>query len=127
MEIVKAAWEKGFQPVVANYRGQAGVPLKTARIYHGGDTQDLSEAFSYIHQKYCKERKLFTLGISLSAVILANYLCEARETTPVTASCSIACHFNTTKAIEHMSMNLFGAYDYALGIFCSMASAQLLK
>jgi predicted alpha/beta-fold hydrolase len=99
MEIVKAAWDNGYRPVIVNYRGQGGVPLQTARIYHGADTQDLTEAIQYLSEKYCKHCKIFTMGISLGAGILANYLCAAKGSTPVTASCSIACHFDTTKAV----------------------------
>jgi len=36
--MVKAAHKNGFDMVCANYRGLGGVPLKTPRIYHAGDT-----------------------------------------------------------------------------------------
>ena len=43
MNVVKEAYEKGFDVVVVNHRGLAGCPLSSPKLYHGGSTDDFRE------------------------------------------------------------------------------------
>jgi len=38
---------------VVNYRGLAGLPLKTAKIYNAANNEDLEEVVEYLYQQHC--------------------------------------------------------------------------
>ena len=67
----------GYDVVVINYRGLAGAQLTSPKLYSSTSWQDVAEPMSYIKSKYCTDqnncinRKLFAIGISLGANILA--------------------------------------------------------
>lgn len=63
----------------------------------------------------------------MGAGILANYLCKEKGKTPITAACCLACHFDTSKAMEFLSQHLYGLYDYGLGFFCKLSARDYLK
>ena len=78
-----------------------------------------------MYEEYCdsgKKRKMFAMGISLGAGILANYVAKEGNKSPLTACCAVGCHFDTTKAMEFLSSNLYGFYDYVMGYFVKAAS-----
>jgi len=51
--MIKAATQEGFKCVVINFRGSAGVPLTSGKIYWFNSWQDLKEPIDYLYQKYC--------------------------------------------------------------------------
>jgi len=78
--MIKAALIKGFDCVVVNYVGMAGIKItvssnfefsKSPRLYDAANTSDLAEAAIYI-RNLNKTRFLGAAGISLGGSILAN-------------------------------------------------------
>ena len=64
---VRQAYDRGYQPVVIQYRGASGMQLTSPMTYGCGQHTDVNESIEYIYQEYCSEidRKIFALGFSL--------------------------------------------------------------
>ena len=62
--------------MVINYRGLAGCELSTPKLYCSYAYHDILEPMKYVYEKYCKnsDRKVFTIGCSMGANILANLI-----------------------------------------------------
>ncbi len=43
------------------------------------------------------------------------------------AAVSVACHFDTFKALEHISSYFYGIYDFGLGQICKFGSRDFIK
>ena len=67
--------EKGWRPVVLNYRGCAGLELTSPAVYCASFTDDVHLAVEEIHLQYPNAR-LFAAGYSLGSLILCKYLAE---------------------------------------------------
>jgi predicted alpha/beta-fold hydrolase len=98
--------------------------LTTPKFYNASDCDSVNEGLQYIHDYYCGrgKRKLFAIGVSLGATILANYMGQTGDKCVVQAAFCTGCHYNY-KAFDHLSTNLFGFFDYVLG----MVTAQKMK
>jgi len=85
-----AALEKGYQPLVVNYRGGSNLPFTNHIAYCGASIGDIKEPLEHIRRKYCsnQSRKIFLLGISLGANIITNYLGAEGSNSFVTAAVS---------------------------------------
>lgn len=84
----------------------------------------------YLYEEYCesgKKRRMFAMGISLGAGILANYVAQEGNKCPISACCCVGCHFDAHKAMEFLENNLFGLYDYIMGYFVKTASKEWAK
>ncbi|TCD69713.1 hypothetical protein EIP91_006480 [Steccherinum ochraceum] len=68
----------GYRAVVVNFRGCAGVPLTSPRLYSAGTTDDIRTALMYISATYPKA-PLLGVGFSLGANVLTRYLAEEGE------------------------------------------------
>jgi len=128
ISLIKEGVKNGFDCVVPNLRGLAGVPLKTPKLNHGASTDDYKEVSEYIFHKYCSgntKRKLFGVGVSLGAGILSNYMAMDGEECILEAGVGISCHFDAHRAMEYLGSNLFGVYDYILGIGIRLAGRSV--
>ena len=67
--------EKGWRPVVLNYRGCAGLELTSPAVYCASFTDDVHLAVEEIHTQYPSAR-VFAAGYSLGSLILCKYLAE---------------------------------------------------
>ncbi|KAI1795249.1 AB-hydrolase YheT [Ganoderma leucocontextum] len=80
----------GYRAVVVNYRGCAGTPVTSEKLYHCGNTDDARQALMYISHRYPKAR-LIGLGFSLGANVLVRYLAQEGERSRIVAGCALAC------------------------------------
>ncbi|TBU23780.1 AB-hydrolase YheT [Dichomitus squalens] len=80
----------GYRAVVVNYRGCAGTPVTSEKLYHCGNTDDARQALMYISHRYPKA-KLIGLGFSLGANILVRYLAQEGEQSRLVAGCALGC------------------------------------
>ncbi|TBU42161.1 AB-hydrolase YheT [Dichomitus squalens] len=80
----------GYRAVVVNYRGCAGTPVTSEKLYHCGNTDDARQALMYISHRYPKA-KLIGLGFSLGANILVRYLAQEGEQSRLIAGCALGC------------------------------------
>eukprot|EP01147_Barroeca_monosierra_P003978 gene3978-6434_t len=65
--------EQGFDVAVLNARGCGRVPLTTCKPMHAARTSDFDRALKYV-QTCRPQSRIFAIGFSLGAGILANYL-----------------------------------------------------
>jgi predicted alpha/beta-fold hydrolase len=70
------AEQHGYEAVVINYRGLAGMELATPKLYNSMAVNDVSEPMDFIFEKYCRKqnRPTFATGVSMGANILANLI-----------------------------------------------------
>ncbi|KAJ3540917.1 hypothetical protein NMY22_g4105 [Coprinellus aureogranulatus] len=105
----------GYRAVVINFRGCAGVPVTSPRLYSAGHTDDTRNALAYISQQFPKAR-LLGLGFSLGANVLTRYLGEEREETRLHAVCALGCPWNLQHN-NHGLLNTFvGKHIYSKGM-----------
>lgn len=77
-----------FKIVVLNTRGCARSKLTTKKLFYALATNDLRELITKLHEEN-NERKIYAVGFSFGATILANYLGEERESTPLSGACCL--------------------------------------
>lgn len=77
VNFIREAYEKReFDIIALNYRGMNGCPLTTPQIHTAALIKDITEPMEYFYNKFCKKqgKKVFALGCSMGANILANVL-----------------------------------------------------
>ncbi|CCD24230.1 medium-chain fatty acid ethyl ester synthase/esterase NDAI_0C05710 [Naumovozyma dairenensis CBS 421] len=74
-----------FEVVVLNTRGCARSKITTRNLFTAFHTMDLREFVNKEHAK-TPNRKIYAVGFSFGATMLANYLGEEGEKTPITAA-----------------------------------------
>ncbi|RXW24113.1 hypothetical protein EST38_g1711 [Candolleomyces aberdarensis] len=105
----------GYRAVVINFRGCAGVPLTSYRLYSAGHTDDTRNALAYIHHQFPKAR-LLGLGFSLGSNVLTRYLGEEGAQTRLQSVCALACPWDL-KANNHGLLTSFlGKHIYSKGM-----------
>jgi len=130
--------EKNFDMVVVNYRGMAQVPLKTAKVYNSADYKDLSEVIEYLYAEHCltkttdgkpdkQTRRLFGVGVSMGSSVLGIYAAELGEKSRLDACVGVGCHFDMNLAFAYLTTNLFGFYDYVIGIGLALSAAPIYE
>ncbi|KAL3157532.1 hypothetical protein ABBQ32_011990 [Trebouxia sp. C0010 RCD-2024] len=67
--------QKGWRPVVLNYRGCAGLQLTSPAVYCASFTDDVHLAVQEIQTQF-PEARVFAAGYSLGSLILCKYLAE---------------------------------------------------
>ncbi|ORY25059.1 Alpha/Beta hydrolase protein [Naematelia encephala] len=87
--------------VVVNFRGCAGVPITSPRLYSAGTTIDLATSLHYLRHVY-PESPLHGIGFSLGGSVLSRYLGEAGSLSLLSSGCVIGCPWD----IPAMSIKL---------------------
>ena len=54
-DMVRQARARGYQVVLINYRGLAGVELATPQVYNSYAWKDVHEPMTYVYNKYCRD------------------------------------------------------------------------
>ncbi|XP_073000260.1 embryogenesis-associated protein EMB8-like [Typha latifolia] len=106
----------GWNVVVSNHRGLAGISITSDCFYNAGWTEDVREVINYLHQEQPKA-PLFAVGTSIGANILVKYLGEDGENTPVAGAASICSPWDLVVCDRFISRKLVQrCYDKALTI-----------
>src|SRR5690606_29508256 len=79
--------QKQVPSVAVNFRGAGGRHNDRARAYHSGETQDLVDILSALHQRF-PQTTLLAVGYSLGGSRLLNFLAE-RDASMITAAVSV--------------------------------------
>jgi predicted alpha/beta-fold hydrolase len=117
----KTCIENHYNLVIVNWRGMAGVPLKSAKTYNGFDTSHIEEAVDYIYNEYCLNEKgkqikrMSGIGMSLGAGVLAIYQSKMGEQSKLDSSVGICCAFSFKEATSFLKTNFLRLYDMAVG------------
>lgn len=105
----------GYRAVVINFRGCAGVPITSPRLYSAGHTDDTRHALAFIAHKYPNAR-LHGVGFSLGSNVLTRYLGEEEDATRIHSACALACPWDLS-ANNNMLLNSFlGKHVYSKGM-----------
>lgn len=115
--VVERAAARGYEVVVINYRGLAGMELKTPKLYNSYAYQDVLEPMTHVYNKHCrgKERQAFAVGCSMGANILANLMGHEGDGCCLDAACILAAPMKKWECQEGLRTGLYGAYNYFLG------------
>ncbi|KAM8835809.1 protein ABHD15 [Synchiropus picturatus] len=83
------AVSQGFCAVLFHPRGTAGSPLTTARLAEFGDSADLQQALTYIHQRH-PSSKLLAVSEGSGSGVLLSYLGESGSSSQLSACVAIS-------------------------------------
>ncbi|TBU46211.1 AB-hydrolase YheT [Dichomitus squalens] len=106
----------GFRAVVLNFRGCNGSPVVTPRLYHAGSSDDLRHVVLWISTSFPSCR-MYGLGFSLGANILAKYVGEEGEQCPLLGLVTLANPWDFLEGSHHLPSTFLGRhiYRYVLG------------
>ena len=104
------AADKGLRPVVFNKRGHGGCRIKTPKLQSFGDPADFKFVVNYVERKF-PNASLTAVGVSAGSGLLASYLGEEREATPLVANVGISPGYDASKLFNEY---LRPPYDYLL-------------
>ncbi|KAF8514617.1 Alpha/Beta hydrolase protein [Gautieria morchelliformis] len=106
----------GMRGVAMNFRGCAGSPVLSKKLYHAGSTEDLRALVLWL-SNVMPTSPLFGLGFSMGANVLVKYCGEEGDACPLTAAISIANIWDYFKAGRHIETGLINryVYDFVLG------------
>ena len=110
--MVRQAYARGFDVCVINYRGLAGCQLYTPKLFNSNAYMDVLEPIKEISAQN-KDRKIFAVGCSMGANILANML--GYEGKVVDAAVIVQAPMKKWCCGEAIKTSLFGIYDKAMG------------
>ncbi|KAF9053653.1 AB-hydrolase YheT [Hymenopellis radicata] len=105
----------GYRAVVVNFRGCAGVPVTTPRLFSAGGTDDLRQALMYISRLY-PNAPLLGLGFSLGANVLTRYLAEEGHRSKLNSACILACPWDLLLNDDILSSRWLTRELYAKGM-----------
>lgn len=94
----------GFRCIVVNFRGCANTPVTSSQLYSAAKTSDLRCAILYIRHKY-PQSPLVGVGYSLGANVMAKYLGEEGDNTPLLGGIVCAAPFDLKKGSDLMENN----------------------
>lgn len=80
----------GYRAAVINFRGCAGVPLTSPRLYSAACTDDLACGALFVSKMFPKA-KLVGIGFSLGANVITKYLGEEGVNSRLAGACVLAC------------------------------------
>ncbi|KAL1739432.1 Alpha/Beta hydrolase protein [Schizophyllum fasciatum] len=109
----------GYRAVVCNFRGCAGIPITSPRLYSSGATDDFRQELAYIRSLY-PDAPLIGLGFSLGANVLTRYLAEEGEESRLVAGCAVACPWNLLDDCNGLLNTFLGTQLYSKGMACSL-------
>lgn len=109
-QLALIAADKGFRPVVFNKRGHGGCRITTPKLQSFGDPEDFKFVVNHVERKY-PNASLTAIGVSAGSGLLASYLGEERENTPLVANVGISPGYDAAKLFNEY---LRPPYDYLL-------------
>lgn len=109
----------GYRAVVVTFRGCAGVPVTSPRLYTAGHTDDLRQALIYISNKYPRA-PLLGLGFSLGANIMTRYLGEEGDRSRLSSALVVSCPWDMEKNGYSLVRTFLGRNLWARGMGWSL-------
>ncbi len=111
--LLAGAAQRGWRGIALNFRSCSGVPNRTARLYHSGDSQELD----WVIGELCKRdpgAPILPVGVSLGGNVLLKWLGEQGEGAPdeVRAAVAISTPFDLAAAAAKMSRGLGRLYSH---------------
>ena len=113
-KFAKTGRAKGYEVVIINARGSAGVKATSQRIHIAFNHDDVLEVMTSVYERY-PNRKVFAVGASMGGNNLTNLLGFEGENTFITAACAIQPHVKYWNWPDHFKKSFFGIYNIAIG------------
>lgn len=102
----------GFDCMVLNSRGCARTKITTPQLFCGISTDDVRRLVELVHKEQPK-RRIYLIGFSLGAAIVANYLGQEGEDTAVTAAATLACPWDFVHCFSYLEHTYLGKNVYS--------------
>ncbi|CAX43949.1 acyltransferase, putative [Candida dubliniensis CD36] len=105
----------GFDAVVINSRGCANHTITSPQLYNGLWTNDVRYVINEIVSKRWPRKRVFLMGFSLGAAILANYLGQegAYASPQIKGSVAIGCPWDFVDGSFQLRESVIGHYIYS--------------
>ncbi len=107
---------RGWRATVLNFRSCAWegapsrpVPVRRARLYQSGDTDDLAHVVSILAARET-DTPLFAIGVSLGGNVLLKWLAEEAGRFRITRACVISVPYDLAEGARHMEDGLGPLY-----------------
>ncbi|CAN6647800.1 monoacylglycerol lipase [Trichomonascus vanleenenianus] len=104
--------EYGFECLVINSRGCARTKITTPQLFCGLATDDIRRLVKLIRAQQ-PNRKIYLVGYSLGAAILANYLGQEGEEVAVDAACVVAAPWDFVQSYYALQSSYIGRTVYS--------------
>ncbi|KAF8308153.1 AB-hydrolase YheT [Clavulina sp. PMI_390] len=111
----KSSGGLGLRAFVINFRGCAGVPITSPRLYSAQNTDDLRSGLMYITSKF-PDAPLLGLGFSLGANIITRYLGEEGVKSRLRSGLVLACPWDMKKNSDRLRSTFIGRKVYSAGM-----------
>jgi predicted alpha/beta-fold hydrolase len=98
--------------MVLNSRGCARTKITTPQLFCGISTDDVRRLVELVHKEQPK-RRIYLIGFSLGAAIVANYLGQEGEDTAVTAAATLACPWDFVHCFSYLEHTYLGKNVYS--------------
>lgn len=111
LEAYRSLRAAGLHAVGLNFRSCSGEPNRLPRLYHSGDTGDLSFILSLLKDRF-PHRRVGALGFSLGGNVLLKFLGEGAPggDRPVRAAASISVPFDLGAGADHLERGFRRVY-----------------
>ena len=86
----------GYQAVFMSFRGAAGLPSQSGKMFSLVSWEEIKEASDYLYEKYVKKqgRRMYLYGVSYGANSQTMYLLNDNANTPYSGMVSYATFFH---------------------------------
>ncbi|BBN10560.1 CAAX protease family protein [Marchantia polymorpha subsp. ruderalis] len=112
-KFTRVAEQRGYFPIVLNPRGCGGSPLTSPRIFSAADSDDVRLLAQYVAKRR-PWATIMAIGWGFGANMLAKYLGEEANATPLTAAVCIDNPFSLDKDIHSAPPSRWSSLDRAL-------------
>lgn len=108
--MMKAIVKNGWLGVLMHFRGCGEHTNRHAQAYHSGATADATEFLSWLKQQY-PNRPIAAIGFSLGGNMLAKYLGEQYQNSPLDAAVVISAPLMLAPCAQRMSKSFSRVYQ----------------
>ncbi len=111
--MLHAIAQQNWRGVCMHFRGCSGERNRLTRMYHSGETSDLSEVMAQLRQRE-SQAPLAAIGFSLGGNVLLKWLGETGTNNPLVAAIAVSVPFELAKTIARMSQGFSRFYQWRL-------------
>jgi predicted alpha/beta-fold hydrolase len=104
---------RGARVIAMNFRSCSGVPNRLPRLYHSGDTADLSALLAHLRRE-SPGRSLHAVGFSLGGTVLLKYLGETGDAALLDRAVAISVPFELAACSTALSRGFARVYAHHL-------------
>lgn len=112
-ELYRQLGRRGLGTVGLNFRSCSGELNRAPRLYHSGETSDLSFVLEVLSGRF-PGRPLAAAGVSLGGNVLLKHLGEVGSASPLAAAAAVSVPFDLAAGSDHMESGFARLYVEAL-------------